>query len=411
MNNTRIKEYHFENGRTFVCTTTIDTTSDENYNTSCIRAGDNIRLNPAFMNLDNLTTDTTGISEGAQNDMPKRIKREITINGAKRWVTGANEQEYAEKLVQLMLGQSTIQHTAVGEKHRFKDYACEWFETFSKPNIEKVTAITYERQLRLHICPILGEMSVEDIKPSDVQSVFNSMGNKSKATKQKAKIVLNMIFEQAVEDELLKRNPLTSKSIRITGTSSQATEPYSLEQMQYLVHHIDQIQNPQDRAYLALQALHPLRLEEVLGLKGADVEGGKIHVRRAVTHPDRNKPDVKETKTSGSVRDLDLAGQITKYLPETAPNEFILGGENPLSYMQVRKMCERIQQDTEFDGKITPIRFRTTVLTDMYDQTKDLKQTQQAAGHANAATTMKHYVKGRAEHSNTAIPVAAAYGL
>ena len=343
--------------------------------------------------------------------MPKRIKREITINGVKRWVTGANEQEYAEKLVQLMLGQSTIQHTAVGEKHRFEDYAYKWFETFSKPNIEKVTAITYERQLRLHICPILGEMNVEDIKPFDVQSVFNQMGDTAKETKQKAKIVLNMIFEQAVEDELLRRNPLESKSIRITGTSSQATEPYSVEQMQYLVHHIDQIQKPQDRAYLALHALHPLRLEEVLGLKGADVEGRIMHVRRAVTHPDRNRPIVKETKTSVSVRDLDLVEQIKKYLPETAPDEFILGGKNPLSYTQVRKMCERIQRDTEFDGKITPIRFRTTVLTDMYDQTKDLKQTQQAAGHANAATTMKHYVKGRSEHSNTAIPVAAAYGL
>lgn len=344
--------------------------------------------------------------------MAKRIKREITINGAKRWVTGANEQEYAEKLVQLMQEQTTtIQHVAVEEKHRFEDYAYKWFETFSKPNVEKVTAITYERQLRLHICPVLGEMSVEDIKPFDVQSVFNRMGDTAKETKQKVKIVLNMIFEQAVEDELLRRNPLESKSIRITGTSSQATEPYSVEQMQYLVHHIDQIQKPQDRAYLALHALHPLRLEEVLGLKGADVEGRIMHVRRAVTHPDRNRPIVKETKTSVSVRDLDLVEQIKKYLPETAPDEFILGGKNPLSYTQVRKMCERIRRDTEFDEKITPIRFRTTVLTDMYDQTKDLKQTQQAAGHANAATTMKHYVKGRAEHSNTAIPVAAAYGL
>ena len=364
------------------------------------------------LNLENPIADSLSISEGAKTDMAKRIKREITINGAKRWVTGANEQEYAEKLVQLMQEQTTtIQHVAVEEKHRFEDYAYKWFETFSKPNVEKVTAITYERQLRLHICPVLGEMSVEDIKPFDVQSVFNRMGDTAKETKQKVKIVLNMIFEQAVEDELLRRNPLESKSIRITGTSSQATEPYSVEQMQYLVHHIDQIQKPQDRAYLALHALHPLRLEEVLGLKGADVEGRIMHVRRAVTHPDRNRPIVKETKTSVSVRDLDLVEQIKKYLPETAPDEFILGGKNPLSYTQVRKMCERIRRDTEFDEKITPIRFRTTVLTDMYDQTKDLKQTQQAAGHANAATTMKHYVKGRAEHSNTAIPVAAAYGL
>lgn len=74
-------------------------------------------------------------------------------------------------------------------------------------------------------------------------------------------------------------------------------------------------------------------------------------------------------------------------------------------------MCGRIQRDTGFDEKITPIRFRTTVLTDLYDQTKDVTQTQQAAGHANVATTMKHYVKGRTEHANTAAAIAAVYGV
>ena len=64
-------------------------------------------------------------------------------------------------------------------------------------------------------------------------------------------------------------------------------------------------------------------------------------------------------------------------------------------------MCERIQSDTGFSERITPIRFRTTVLTDMYDQTKDMKQTQQAAGHANVSTTMKHYVKGARKHGST----------
>ena len=35
-------------------------------------------------------------------------------------------------------------------------------------------------------------------------------------------------------------------------------------------------------------------------------------------------------------------------------------------------MCERIAKDMRFDGKITPARFRTTVLTDIYDKTKIL---------------------------------------
>ena len=32
-------------------------------------------------------------------------------------------------------------------------------------------------------------------------------------------------------------------------------------------------------------------------------------------------------------------------------------------------MCQRIQRDTGFEESVTPRRFRTTVLTDLYDQT------------------------------------------
>ena len=38
-------------------------------------------------------------------------------------------------------------------------------------------------------------------------------------------------------------------------------------------------------------------------------------------------------------------------------------------------------------------------------------QAQAAAGHTTAAMTLKHYVKGRQERSNTALPIATAYGL
>ena len=79
--------------------------------------------------------------------------------------------------------------------------------------------------------------------------------------------------------------------------------------------------------------------------------------------------------------------------------------------MQVRCMCERIQRDTGFEGTISPRRFRTTVLTDLYDTTKDIKQAQIAAGHTTATMTLKHYIKGRHQHINTASPIANAYGL
>lgn len=222
-----------------------------------------------------------------------------------------------------------------------------------------------------------------------------------------------MIFEQAVEDDLIRKNPLRSRSIRITGRSSRATEPYTVEQMRYLVQHLPQIQNAQDRAYLALHALHPLRLEEVLGLKGKDIDRTNclIHIERAVTHPARNQPLIKDTKTEASRRAIDLVEQIVSYLPKCNSENFILGGREPLTYTQVRRMCERIQRDTGFEETISPRRFRTTVLTDLYDTTKDIKQAQAAAGHTTATMTLRHYVKGRHQHTNTAAPIAAAYGL
>lgn len=131
----------------------------------------------------------------------------------------------------------------------------------------------------------------------------------AKATKVKVKIVLNQILEAAKDDKLITDNPLNSRRLRITGTSSKATQPYSVEQMRFLIQHIEDTRNPMDRAYMAIQALHPLRLEEVLGLKWEDIDLDtmELHIRRAVTHPDRNRPEVKRPKTESSIRTIGLS--------------------------------------------------------------------------------------------------------
>jgi len=343
--------------------------------------------------------------------MSKKIRRPILIHGVRHWICGDSEQEYADNIIRIAMGDIPSTPPAEPEKHNFRDYAQNWFEVFSKPSVEEVTAITYERQLKRHINPVIGGMNIEEITPANVQEIFNRMGNVAKDTKNKVQMVLNMVFQQALEDDLIRKNPLKSKSIRITGRNSQYTEPYTVEQMQFIVKNIGIVKKPMDRAYLAIQALHPLSLEEVLGLKGADVNEQHIYIRRAVTHPDRNQPVIKDTKETVRMRRIDLVQQITQHLPDTMPNDFIFGGKEPLSYTQVRRMCERIQKDIGFEDKITPIRFRTTVLTDMYDQTKDVKQTQAAAGHAKPTMTMERYARGRMNNFNSATPIASAYGL
>ena len=369
---------------------------------------------PQAKNLDNLTADETDMPEG-DTDMSKqkKIRRPVMINGEKRWICGDTEQEYAENLINAMQEQQ-ITPPAKTEKnhgHNFKIYAQNWFEVFAKPNVAEVTAITYERQLKRHIYPVIGDMDIEDVKATHIQKIFNNMGEVTTQTKAKPKMVLNMIFAQAISEDIVSKNPVKAQNVKTKGRDSEETATYSVEQMSYLVHNIGRIKKEEDRAFLALVALHPLSLEEALGLQGADVDGIHIYVRRAVTHPNRNQPVIKDPKCKFRKRRLDLAQQVKCYIPTTAPDEFIIGGKTPLSYTKVRKMCERIQRDTGFSEKITPIRFRTTVLTDLYDANKDVKQVQAAAGHSTAAMTLKHYVKGRSNERNTAAPVAAAYGL
>ena len=360
-----------------------------------------------LMNLENFTFTSSCTSKDGDESMTYKIKRKITVEGKPRWITASTEQEYAEKIIQLF-GYSQDEGE---EKHIFGEYANNWFEIYSKPNISEVTAITYERQLKKYLLPSFGEKYIEDITTDDIQGMFNNIKSR-KASKEKIKTVLNQIFKSAIDDRYIERNPLSSNKLKITGEESQTTPPYTVEQMRYIEKHIGDVKKEQDRAFIALQALHPMRLEEVLGLKWSDIDFDRntIHIQRAATHPTRNMPEIKETKTESSNRIIYLSTMALKYLKPTRKDEFILGGLNPHTYTETRRMCERIRSDIGFDEKITSSRFRTTSLTDLYNETKDIKLVQEAAGHTTAAMTLEYYVKGRSDMAQAASAIENLYG-
>ena len=362
-------------------------------------------LSDRMMYLENYTKklDCMPFPQGVEG--MAKITRAVTINGTKHWIRADTEQQYANKLLEL------VNHKPPEtSKHLFSEYAWNWFETYSKPNVSTATEQLYKRLFMCHIMPAFEGLAVEDIRLDDIQRMFNGMDT-SKETKYKVKRLLNQVLKSAVDDEFLVKNPLKSDRIKITGTEGATTAVYSVEQMQYLVQHIGDIKQPLDRTYMAIQALHPLRLEEVLGLKWSDIdmEQMALHVNRAVTHPTRNQPEVKDTKTRSSVRTIGLSQLAVSFLTPGKASEFVLGSNSPLSYTQVRRMCERIQKDTGFTEKITPKRFRTTVLTDLYDKTRDIKLVQAAAGHTTAEMTLKHYVKGRGNVVKSAAAIESVY--
>lgn len=67
-----------------------------------------------------------------------------------------------------------------------------------------------------------------------------------------------------------------------------------------------------------------------------------------------------------------------------------------------------IKKDTGFSENIMPVRFRTAVLADIYNQTRDIKPTQALARHTSSDMTLRYYVKGREDITNAAV-VGAVY--
>ena len=86
-----------------------------------------------------------------------KINQSITINGVKRWITANSMQEFADKVTRLL---GTPQDRG---KHLFVEYAWNWYNTYSAPNVETATATTYKRQIRLYLIPAFDGLAVEDI--------------------------------------------------------------------------------------------------------------------------------------------------------------------------------------------------------------------------------------------------------
>ena len=105
--------------------------------------------------------------------MAYKINRTVTIDGQRKWIHADNEQQYFEKVVQLVGGKTAEPQT---KKHPFPEYAQKWFNVYGKPAVATVTALTYQRQIDKYLIPAFSEKNVEDVTTADIQALFNSMG-------------------------------------------------------------------------------------------------------------------------------------------------------------------------------------------------------------------------------------------
>lgn len=362
--------------------------------------------------LDNeITAESDGVSNG-DNDMPKRLAEKVNVNGQSRWIHGYSKQELFDNYVKLLVNEGLVERIEDDKRiPLFGAYLREYYGIF-KQKQQSNTVVNRGRIIRNHIEPTFGSTRIDHIRSSDIQRWFNSLGKTySKETILKIKNIMSPVFDAAVEDELIDRNPMASKRIEVGGKETVHHKAIPKEKMDYIRDHIVcHDLGYREKMMTALLSYTGMRFEEVLGLQWGDIEfkNTRIIVRRAVVHPNRNIPEVKCPKTKTSEREIPINDRLFNILVgyghgvDEESDSFVLYSEKdkkkktPLSYTEARRCFDRIRKFFDIQ-EYTAHDFRDTCATEWRENGMPLDMIARILGHSKTETTEKRYVKYRGE--------------
>ena len=363
------------------------------------------RLMADSVMLDNRIYENSPSSEkfSGGTDMSNRIKAKITLNGQTQWVSGDSAQKLAENILRL----TTC--TAPENTVTFNDYADKYFDLYiTNGSIEQNTLNGYRSYLNNHLRPFFGNMLINQITVNDVQRYINEKAGSltSKSIKEHMNL-LRPIFEAAMEDDLILKNPCSSSRIKIVGQKSTKVLAYTeaeYKQLEGLLNHLD----GSAQLFLALSLYTGMRQGEQFALRweNIDLEANELRVTQAVAWPAQNQGIIKQPKTANGIRTIIIIPQLAAILKQHyRPSGFVLtaahdNGDKPMTQQAVRCLKQKIADTAKANNvsvNFLSHRARHTVATFMNNAGADDVSITGIIGHSDVAFTKRQYANTQTE--------------
>lgn len=372
--------------------------------------------------LENLRTNTTGISEGV-TDMAKRLKTRVEIGDQTVWVTGETQRDLFNAYLQHAIDAGIVapvnaqQAEKQERKELFEDRAMRWFNLYKVGKVRETTLAGYESYLKKHIIPYFGQRDIREITIDDVQEFLNTKASYARKTINEMLLTLSMILEAAKEDGLIPMNPAKSKRLKNPSRKEDTREPLTTAQALDVEAHLKDIPKLIDRRYVAMLLKFPARCEDIRGLKikDFDFDRGIVSIKRSVTYA-KAQTIIDLPKTKAGVREMLILPGLLEVLALTDeekndPEAFILHMGNdlhkPLSFQANRRLWERVEAAINVYGK-TPHCFRHTFATIAHRKGVDDKTLQTMGGWADQATMKNVYIHTQEEDYEKARSILTA---
>ena len=221
----------------------------------------------------------------------------------------ASEEEAFDAGVQAYADWKSGNIGVTSERMTLKDYLASWLENVARPNVKHTTYINYQTAVKNRIIPLLGEHTLQEIRPRHIDEWLKNLAKKGLAhgTIQQTKTILSIALKYAIYPaELIRANPCAGLSIP-RSAPKQIIERTVItpEQAAALFEH------ERYRPVLKLLYHTGMRMSEVLGLTWDDIdlERGTISVVRQRICNYFDTP-----KTSSSVRTFYADPVLLAYL-------------------------------------------------------------------------------------------------
>ncbi len=305
-----------------------------------------------------------------------------------RW--GASQTEATNKMNEVK--ENLKNGLVLDDNTTFEQFAKQWYE-IKDASVSYSTSEMYANAINNHISPNIGKLRLKDVRPLHIQRVMAKLEGQSQSLQKKVLICANQIFDSAVENGLVLKNPCDK--VKAAGEPAKEKMPLTAEQSFEL---FDAVKGTRAYLFVGLGLFTGLRREEIMGLKWdcifLNAKIPYLSVKRAVHFEGQRGILDDKLKTASACRDIPIPEVLVSALIEakqTTSSVMVVPSASGKHHERssFRRMWEIAEKSVEF--YITPHLLRHTYITRLCESGLDIKKIQYLAGHATVQMTLNIY--------------------
>lgn len=291
---------------------------------------------------------------------------------------------------------------------KFSELCEQYFALYATNKLKRVTAYTYEGQVKIHLLPEFGNLRLKNFTPNRISNFFGKLKVKPQTCKR-IFTILESIFSFAVHQGLILKSPCIGV-ILPKAKNNDDKKMLNLSQVKILMKMLtsEDVESSQFSVIIRTLILTGLRASEYLALQWGDVdfENSVISVKHNLCY-DGKKTWLDIPKTKKSRRVIAMSAELAELLKNHYTRQQIIKNSvkydfNPLDMVftsqtgdfkdrsGLLREFKRFIKDTDFSfATLHMLRHANATL--LLNSGVDIKLVSENLGHNNISTTADIY--------------------